>query len=534
MSRRLVTIGACATAGGVQALRNFADVEEYLSIVYARPEFISTLADSTPIAAHVPVDFELRGCPIDKRQLVEVLSAFLHDRRPEVPEHSVCVECKLRGNVCVMVAHGTPCLGPATHAGCGALCPSYHRGCYGCFGPMETPNVAALADQLGRGGVEPTDLVRLLRTFNTWSPAFRAESEARFAATTGVPVSLSRERPSVRARWRRDPRGDRTPPAGAGARPRRRRRGHARRDPGRQGRRRAGPHLRAAPVLRSLPAGPGLHRAGRPDRPHLRHLPGRLPDERLPGHRRRLRRHRRRPPPTLRRLLYCGEWIESHTLHVYLLHAPDFLGLANAVELATRERAALERGLRLKKTGNDLVELVGGRPIHPINVRVGGFYRVPTRGELAPIAARLEQALTDALDTVRWVAGFDFPDFERDYTFVSLREPERYPVLQGRVVSNRGLDVPEQELLDHVTEEHVGHSTALHAHLAGGETYLVGPLARYSLNADRLMPAAAEAARAAGLDGVCRNPFRSIVVRAVEVVHACETALAVIDALRAA
>ena len=197
VSRHLVTIGACATAGGVQALRNFADVEEYLSIVYAQPEFITTLADSTPIAAHVPVDFELRGCPIDKRQLVEVLAAFLHGRRPEVPGHSVCVECKLRGNTCVMVAHGTPCLGPATHAGCGALCPSYHRGCYGCFGPMEAPNTAALADELAGGGVGPSDLVRLLRTFNTWSPAFREESEARFAAApaaVGVPVSLTRER----------------------------------------------------------------------------------------------------------------------------------------------------------------------------------------------------------------------------------------------------------------------------------------------------------------------------------------------------
>jgi coenzyme F420-reducing hydrogenase gamma subunit len=198
-SRRLVTIGACATAGGVQALRNFADVEEYLSIVYAQPQFISTLDRSTPIAAHVPVDFELRGCPIDKGQLVEVLSAFLHDRRPEVPGHSVCVECKLRGNVCVMVAHGTPCLGPVTHAGCGALCPTYHRGCYGCFGPMETPNTEALATEFEREGMAPVDLVRLLRTFNTWSPAFRAESSARVvqAPPAAVPVSLTRERPGT-------------------------------------------------------------------------------------------------------------------------------------------------------------------------------------------------------------------------------------------------------------------------------------------------------------------------------------------------
>lgn len=193
-SRRLVTIGACATAGGVQALRNFADVKEYLSIVYAQPEYISTLANSTPIAAHVPVDFELRGCPIDKGQLLEVLAAFLHDRRPEVPGHSVCVECKMRGNVCVMVAHGTPCLGPVTHAGCGALCPSYDRGCYGCFGPVETPNTRSLTSWLERQGVPAPDLVRVLRTFNTWSEPFRAESTARAAKlpATAVPVSLSR------------------------------------------------------------------------------------------------------------------------------------------------------------------------------------------------------------------------------------------------------------------------------------------------------------------------------------------------------
>jgi sulfhydrogenase subunit delta len=175
-SRRLVTIGACATAGGIQALRNAADVEEYLSIVYATPRYIATLATSTPIAAHVPVDFELRGCPIDKRQLLDVISAFLGERRPNVAGHSVCVECKLRGNTCVMVAGGTPCLGPITHAGCGALCPTYDRGCYGCFGPAEDPNLESLTTQLNRLGVDDPAVVRLLRTFNTEAPAFRAES----------------------------------------------------------------------------------------------------------------------------------------------------------------------------------------------------------------------------------------------------------------------------------------------------------------------------------------------------------------------
>ena len=177
-SKTLVTIGACATAGGIQALRNFADVKEFLAIVYASPEYVSTLDRSTPIAAHVFVDYELRGCPIDKRQLLEVLTAFLAGRRPSTPAHAVCVECKLRGTVCVMVARGTPCLGPVTHAGCGAICPAYDRGCYACFGPKETPNIAALGDWAARLGARPRDLVRALRSFNAGAEAFRSASEA--------------------------------------------------------------------------------------------------------------------------------------------------------------------------------------------------------------------------------------------------------------------------------------------------------------------------------------------------------------------
>jgi coenzyme F420-reducing hydrogenase gamma subunit len=176
-SRHLVTIGACATAGGIQALRNFADVREFISVVYASPEYISTLERSTAISDHVPVDFELRGCPIDRHQLLEVISAFLQRRKPGVAGHSVCVECKLRGNVCVMVAHGTPCLGPVTHAGCGALCPTYDRGCYGCFGPAETANTASLAGWLQGLGMADDNLVRSFRTFNAWSEPFRTESE---------------------------------------------------------------------------------------------------------------------------------------------------------------------------------------------------------------------------------------------------------------------------------------------------------------------------------------------------------------------
>ncbi|MBL9168826.1 MAG: oxidoreductase [Verrucomicrobiales bacterium] len=179
VSKHLVTIGACATAGGIQALRNFKDVKEFTAIVYARPDYISTLAKSTPIADHVFVDFELRGCPVNKHQLIEVISAFLSGRKPNTPPHSVCMECKRRGIVCVMVAHGTPCLGPVTHAGCGALCPAYNRGCYGCFGPKETPNTGSLATWMGHIlHVTEPDLVRAFRTYNAGAEAFRKESEA--------------------------------------------------------------------------------------------------------------------------------------------------------------------------------------------------------------------------------------------------------------------------------------------------------------------------------------------------------------------
>jgi sulfhydrogenase subunit delta len=176
-SRRLVAIGACATAGGIQALRNFADVDGFVSLVYASPQYISTLRHSTPSSEHVQVDFELQGCPPNKHQVLEVIGAFLNERRPAVESYSVCVECKRRGNVCVMVAHGTPCLGPVTHAGCGALCPTYDRGCYGCFGPMETPNADSLGEWLAQHGVPERDLVRMYRTFYANAPEFRAAAD---------------------------------------------------------------------------------------------------------------------------------------------------------------------------------------------------------------------------------------------------------------------------------------------------------------------------------------------------------------------
>ncbi|HVB73008.1 MAG TPA: hypothetical protein VNE38_05580 [Ktedonobacteraceae bacterium] len=177
-SRYLVTIGACATAGGIQALRNFKDVNEFISIVYATPKYIEVLNTSTPISDHVKVDFELRGCPINKRQLVEVISAYLNSRKPNTPPHSVCVECKLRGTVCVMVAQHIPCLGPVTQAGCGAICPSYARGCYGCFGPKETPNTASLSNQWQHLGSSKQDIIRVFRSFNAAAGPFRKESEA--------------------------------------------------------------------------------------------------------------------------------------------------------------------------------------------------------------------------------------------------------------------------------------------------------------------------------------------------------------------
>lgn len=236
------------------------------------------------------------------------------------------------------------------------------------------------------------------------------------------------------------------------------------------------------------------------------------------------------PIADLRRLLYCGEWIESHALHIYLLHAPDFLGYSSGIEMATHRRDIVERGLALKKAGNAIMELVGGRAIHPVNVRVGGFYRAPARSELASLADPLRRALDQALDTVRWVAGFDFPDHTWTMDMLALSSPGTYPIERGTVATRSGLAFTAAEFDEHVIEEHVPHSTALHAHLAGGGTYLTGPLARYSLSSHWLSPLARDAARAAGLGPACDNPFRSIVVRAVETVYAIEEALRLIDA----
>ena len=232
----------------------------------------------------------------------------------------------------------------------------------------------------------------------------------------------------------------------------------------------------------------------------------------------------------LRRLLYCGEWIESHVLHIYMLHAPDFLGYPDAIRLAQDYPAVVQRGLQLKKVGNEIVRLLGGREIHPINVRVGGFYRVPTRRELEPLAERLRWARDAALETVQWVAGLPFPDFTADYEFVALRHPDEYPFNEGRLVSNKGLDILVQAYDAHFVEEHVAYSNALHSRLKARGAYFAGPLARYNLNYDRLSPLAQEAARAAGLGPTCSNPFQSIIVRSIETLYACDEALRIIAA----
>lgn len=229
----------------------------------------------------------------------------------------------------------------------------------------------------------------------------------------------------------------------------------------------------------------------------------------------------------LRRLLYCGEWINSHALHIYLLHAPDFLGYPDIVGMARDHREVVERGLSLKKAGNRLMEFVGGRAIHPVNVRLGGFYSVPTRSEFKPIEEQLRRALDEAVATVEWVSGFEFPDLELEHEFLALTAPGVYPIENGAIARSAGPAFPVADFTDHVAESQLPHSTALHATLDGGR-HLTGPLARFSLNAAALSPIAAEAAARAGLSGECRNPFRSIVVRAVEVVYAIEEALRII------
>jgi sulfhydrogenase subunit alpha len=230
----------------------------------------------------------------------------------------------------------------------------------------------------------------------------------------------------------------------------------------------------------------------------------------------------------LRRLLYCGEWIESHALHVFMLHAPDFLGYPSAIELARDSPEVVTAALELKKTGNELMTVVGGREVHPINVKVGGWYRAPRKAELAPLVPKLERAREIALDAVRITSGFEFPNYEQDYELVALDEPGEYPIDRGRIASNRGLDIAVADYEEHFAEEHVEWSNALHSQIIARGSYLCGPLARFALAADRLSPVARDAAREAGLDPTERNPFKSIVVRSVELVYAADEALRII------
>lgn len=231
----------------------------------------------------------------------------------------------------------------------------------------------------------------------------------------------------------------------------------------------------------------------------------------------------------LRRLLYCGEWIESHVLHIYMLHAPDFLGYESAIAMAKDHQSIVERGLQLKKAGNAIVQTLGGREIHPINIKVGGFYKLPPKSDLHKLGDQIKWARDAALETVHWVASLDFPDFDRDYEFVSLRHDNEYPMNEGRVVSNKGLDIDIAEYENFFQENHVPHSTALHSVLKDRGTYFVGPMARFNLNHSLLRPIVQEVMQEIDFKVPCNNPFKSIIVRALEVLHVCDEALDIIE-----
>ena len=490
MSRTLVTIGACATAGGVQALRNFADVDEFRSLVYARPDYVSTLATSTPIAAHVDVDYELHGCPIDRRQLLEVITALLVGRKPEHPARTASASSASSATTSAWSWRtGHPCLGPVTHAGCGALCPAHHRGCYGCFGPMETPNAAAQAGPAARdrhvGGRRDPGLPHLQHRcarVHRAVPGHRRAAAGAAASTCAGCASEDRE-PVTHRRIGRSTCG-RWP--GSRARARCTSAYAATRvedvrleiyEPPRffeaflRGRRHTEPPDITARICGICPVAYQMSACAAIEDACGVTVDGPIAD--------------------LRRLLYCGEWIESHTLHIYLLHAPDFLGYPSALDLAKDRRDLVERGLALKKAGNEILELLGGRAIHPINVRVGGFYRAPTAPELARAAS---QAASRAGPGARHGAMGGrlrlprLPPRPRD-----ARPGDARPVChRGAATSppRAASRSRRSEFEDHVIEEQVPHSTALHARLAGRGRYLVGPAARYTLNRQWLSPLA--------------------------------------------
>ncbi len=378
-----------------------------MSVVYARPDYIETLATSTPIADHVAVDFELRGCPISKRQLLEVdlrlprRAAARHAGAQRLRRMQAQGQCLRDGGA----RHAVPRPGDACRLrrALPVLRPRLLR-LLRPEGDAE-PRLAQRMAEARRARHGRRALRRIYRTFNADAPAFREESERH----GDVGRSRSTIWPASRARA---PSRSWCATAGCSSAELK--------------------HLRAAALLRGLPARPRLHRGAGHHRADLRHLPGRLPDERRARDGERARRHRRRAAlRDLRRLLYCGEWIESHTLHVYMLHAPDFLGYDGAIDMARDHGDRVRRGLGLKKAGNEIVQLLGGREIHPINVRVGGFYRVPRRRELAPLVEELKRARDAALETVRWVAGLRL---SRPRARLHLRRP----AAPGRISLQRG------------------------------------------------------------------------------------------------
>ena len=474
--RMLVTIGACATSGGIQALRNWGTIDDFVAAVYASPAFIETLATSTGIAEHVPVDFELRGCPIDTGQLVEIVTAAVVGRKPRVPATSVCAECKAEGTVCVAVTRGIPCLGPGRSRGSrrAPRRPSPARPRHQCL-------VTAVPGRRGPAGDIPSD-----RGFHPMSASrsFIVKALARVEGEGALRIRVGDDGVEIVEFNIYEP-------------PR---------------------FFEKLLVGRSVEEVPDM----------VARICGICPVAYQMTACRALETALGIVPPdgvaALRRLLYCGEWIQSHALHVHLLHAPDFLGYESGFAMAVDHPQLVEAGFRLKGLGNRIMEVVGGRAVHPINVAVGGFHAWPAEAAVRDLVTDLEWGLGAALELVDTVSAFEFPPFDRPQDFVALRSPDEYPFNDGRIVSSDGLDIPAAAFAEHFEERQVAWSTALHAvRLPAGSPYSVGPIARLNLCRDRLPPLAA---RAAGrLEWPLLNPFRSIVARAIEIVAACEEAL---------
>ena len=494
-SRHLVTIGACAATGGIQALRNFVEPGSYKGVVYAHPEYLASLDTSTPISAHVPVDYELHGCPIDRTQLLEVLLAFLQGRRPVIANFSVCQECKSRATVCLLVEGATACLGPVTRAGCGALCPSIGRGCFGCFGPSEGANVASLLTRLRMLGVGDDELARLLQTFNVAAPAFRDA----VAPLTSVPVTVARSDVGTgRGGAGHDPRFADQPHDQRRRHRARRRRGVAaragERRPGHRGRAR---DLRTPALLRGDAGRAPLH-ARPPTSPR-----GSAGSVRSRIRCRPARRWRTSAGSTSvtrsERYADCstagsGSRVTRCTSTCCTL--PTSSAALTPSNSPQRDPAIVTRGLDIKRTGNLIMATVGGRAIHPVNVRVGGFYQAPDASAIAALAEPLRRARDAALATVDVGLGLRIPRRDGRPT-ASWRcvHPASYAIDGVDPDSSEGLDLSPAQFAELAVEEHVARSTALHARLGGRDHYLTGPLARYALNSGVADPRRASGAR---------------------------------------